>query len=191
MRGRPETSALYVQIPRAEAEKLDRAAFEVRAPKRELVAALVSRYVDPSTPEGLDRLRELAPSATPRREIPRPDPRAPRREPTIAISRASEWVAGMQRAIREFARSHDCPTPVVRATLHDGEPLFLEGMSAGPGEDFVSLTAHAPGEETARVVVVRLDAVVRVDMLRTAPGAASEAFVYRPRPAGVGFARGG
>jgi excisionase family DNA binding protein len=52
------TSPLFVRIPAATAEKLDQAAFALRTPKRQLVAGLLSRYVDPS-PEGLDALRAL------------------------------------------------------------------------------------------------------------------------------------
>jgi excisionase family DNA binding protein len=53
------TSPLFVRIPSAQAEKLDRAAFELRTPKQELVAGLVARYVDPSSSAGLDALRAL------------------------------------------------------------------------------------------------------------------------------------
>src|SRR5687768_6176532 len=53
------TSPLFVRIPAGEAEKLDRAAFALKKPKQQLVAALVARYVDPSTEAGLDALRAL------------------------------------------------------------------------------------------------------------------------------------
>jgi excisionase family DNA binding protein len=53
------SSPLFVRIPSAEAEKLDRAAFELKTPKQELIAGLVARYVDPSTSAGLDALRAL------------------------------------------------------------------------------------------------------------------------------------
>jgi excisionase family DNA binding protein len=49
---------LYVRLPTAEAAKLDRAAFELRAAKQDLVAGLVARYVDPSSAEGLAELRD-------------------------------------------------------------------------------------------------------------------------------------
>jgi excisionase family DNA binding protein len=49
---------LYVRLPAAQAAKLDRAAFELRAPKQDLVAGLVARYVDPTTTEGLAELRD-------------------------------------------------------------------------------------------------------------------------------------
>jgi len=61
------TSALYVRLPQAEAEKLHRAAEALATNKKALVTTLVSRYVDPDSAEGLDRLRELA--ATPGRRV--------------------------------------------------------------------------------------------------------------------------
>ncbi len=50
--------ALFVRLPVAESDALARAAFELKVHKRELVAALVGRYVKP-TPEGLAELRKL------------------------------------------------------------------------------------------------------------------------------------
>ena len=55
-----ERAALYVRIPRAEAEKLDRAAFELGASKQDLIAGLVSRYVRPGSAAGLRSLRAVA-----------------------------------------------------------------------------------------------------------------------------------
>jgi excisionase family DNA binding protein len=40
-----ETSPLFVRLPAASAETLNRAAFELKTPKRELVAGLVDRYL--------------------------------------------------------------------------------------------------------------------------------------------------
>jgi excisionase family DNA binding protein len=51
-------TGLFVRIPESEAAKLDRAAFELKTPKQELVSGLVARYVDPS-PKGLANLRRL------------------------------------------------------------------------------------------------------------------------------------
>jgi hypothetical protein len=192
--GRAETSALYVQIPKNEAEKLDRAAFELKAHKRDLVAALVARYVDPSTREGLDRLRALGAHGRgpARAEVPQPRPerRAEPREPTVRISQASDWVAGMQRSIREFAQSRRCPKPLVRMTLDDGEQLFLRAMTPGPGDDFVTFTVYEPSDEIARLVVLRLDAVRKIEMLTKPPNAAEKAFVFQPRNTGIGFTSG-
>ena len=41
-----DTTALFVRLPRREADLLDRAAFEGRISKRELVTSLVQRYLD-------------------------------------------------------------------------------------------------------------------------------------------------
>jgi excisionase family DNA binding protein len=54
-----DTTPLYVRLPATEAEKLDRAAFALRAPKQDIVAGLLARYVDPASSEGLQSLREL------------------------------------------------------------------------------------------------------------------------------------
>jgi excisionase family DNA binding protein len=63
---------LYVRLPAGEARKLDRAAHAVGAAKKDLVAGLVARYVDPDTDDGLAALRRLgadAPGAQPRRVV--------------------------------------------------------------------------------------------------------------------------
>ena len=67
-----DTSALFVRLPAAEARKLDRAAHAVGAAKKDLVAGLVARYVDPDSDDGLHALRRLgaeAPGALPRRVV--------------------------------------------------------------------------------------------------------------------------
>ncbi|SRR5712691_13062276 len=55
-------TGLFVRIPSTEAEKLDRAAFELKTPKQDLVSGLVARYVDPGSPKGLASLRSLCSS---------------------------------------------------------------------------------------------------------------------------------
>ena len=190
-RERDPRSALYVQIPKSEAEKLDRAAFELKAHKRDLVAALVARYVDPSTSEGLDRLRALGAHGPTRARANVPQPPAPRpAEPTgltIRVSRASDWVVGMQRSIREFAQSRKCPNPLVRVMLDDGEKSFVQAMTPGPDDDFVTFTVYEPGDEATCIVVLRLDAIRKVELLRTAPSAQEKDFVFHPRGVGIGF----
>ncbi len=55
----PEESALYVRIPTAAVDKLGRAAEALGVHKKDLIAGLVTRYVDPDTPRGLDALGSL------------------------------------------------------------------------------------------------------------------------------------
>jgi excisionase family DNA binding protein len=82
----PDTAALFVRLPAAEARKLDRAAHAVGAPKKDLVAGLVARYVDPDTRDGITALRRLgaeAPGAQPRRIVIEPD------EPALVVGHHS------------------------------------------------------------------------------------------------------
>src|SRR4051795_13092623 len=86
---RPATSthaALYVRLPADEARKLDRAAHAVGAPKKDLVAGLVDRYVDPDSDDGLHARRGLgapAPGAPPRRIVIDPE------EPALVVGHHS------------------------------------------------------------------------------------------------------
>jgi excisionase family DNA binding protein len=69
---RDDTAALFVRLPAGEAAKLDRAAQVLGAAKKDLVAGLVSRYVDPDTHGGREALRALgaeAPGGMPRRVV--------------------------------------------------------------------------------------------------------------------------
>jgi excisionase family DNA binding protein len=50
---------LFVRLPPRIAERLDRAAFELRLSKKELVTALLSRHMDDEAPDGRDRLRQI------------------------------------------------------------------------------------------------------------------------------------
>jgi hypothetical protein len=54
-----DVQALFVRVPAAHGDALARAAFELRLHKQEIVAALLARYVDPHTAEGLDVVRQL------------------------------------------------------------------------------------------------------------------------------------
>jgi excisionase family DNA binding protein len=82
----PDTTALFVRLPAAQARKLDRAAHAVGAAKKDLVAGLLARYVDPDTDDGLDALRRLhdeAPGGQPRRIVIEPD------EPALVVGHHS------------------------------------------------------------------------------------------------------
>jgi len=56
----PPEGALFVRLPTAAVERLDRAAEVLGMRKKDLVAGLVSRYVDPDSPRGLDALGSLS-----------------------------------------------------------------------------------------------------------------------------------
>jgi hypothetical protein len=56
----PPEGALYVRLPATAVDKLDRAAEALGMRKKDLVAGLVSRYVDPDSHRGLSALGALS-----------------------------------------------------------------------------------------------------------------------------------
>jgi hypothetical protein len=58
-KGLPET-ALYVRLPSSAVDKLHRAAEALGVHKKDLVASLVSKYVDPDSQRGLSALGSLS-----------------------------------------------------------------------------------------------------------------------------------
>ncbi|HZL16172.1 MAG TPA: helix-turn-helix domain-containing protein [Polyangia bacterium] len=57
----PTEGALFVRLPSAAVDKLDRAAEALGMLKKDLVAGLVSKYVDPDSDDGLSALGSLSP----------------------------------------------------------------------------------------------------------------------------------
>ena len=56
----PPETPLYVRLPNAAVEKLDRAAAALGMRKKDLVAGLVTKYVDPDSQKGLTALGTLS-----------------------------------------------------------------------------------------------------------------------------------
>ncbi len=56
----PSEGALFVRLPAKAVDKLDRAAEALGMRKKDLVAGLVSKYVDPDSPRGLSALSSLS-----------------------------------------------------------------------------------------------------------------------------------
>jgi len=56
----PAEGALFVRLPSAAVDKLDRAAEALGMLKKDLVAGLVSKYVDPDSDDGLSALGSLS-----------------------------------------------------------------------------------------------------------------------------------
>ncbi len=65
----PQHRGLFVRIPSEQATRLDRAAHAIAAPKKDLIAGLVARHVDPDTPHGIQELRAIAHSGGGRRIV--------------------------------------------------------------------------------------------------------------------------
>jgi excisionase family DNA binding protein len=126
MANEPKTP-LYVRIPKAEAAKLDRAAFELKASKQDLIAGLVARYVQPESAEGLQQLRSLRAGSQPpgftttrRRETvvefddaltvgrasfqPTQEPRE-----IMTLGELAAWLEVDDQAVRELAESDRIP----------------------------------------------------------------------------------
>lgn len=55
-----DQTPLYVKLPQAAVDKLDRAAAALGVHKKDLVAGLVSKYVDPDSQKGLTALGSLS-----------------------------------------------------------------------------------------------------------------------------------
>lgn len=113
----PSKTALYVRIPATEAAKLDRAAFELKASKQDLIAGLVERYVDPHSPGGLQALQALA---TGRRRVTvetTDDSLTVGRhsfqpaEPTevLTLAQLAELLQADEESVRALAESGDVP----------------------------------------------------------------------------------
>jgi excisionase family DNA binding protein len=111
-----EKTPLYVRIPRAEAEKLDRAAFELGASKQDLVAGLLSKYVRPDSEAGLRSLRAVA---TPRREttvetdddlvVGRASFRPFEPREVLTLSELAAWLEVPPETVRSLAESGELP----------------------------------------------------------------------------------
>src|SRR5262245_5964502 len=56
----PPEGALYVRLPATAVDKLDRASELLGVHKKDLVAGLVTKYVDPDSKRGLDELGQLS-----------------------------------------------------------------------------------------------------------------------------------
>lgn len=66
--------ALYVRLPADAIARLDRASEALRMPKKDLVAGLVTRYVDPDSRRGLTALGALSPPRRSSVEVGGPTP---------------------------------------------------------------------------------------------------------------------
>jgi hypothetical protein len=75
----PQETPLYVRLPSTAVEKLDRAAAALRMHKKDLVAGLVTKYVDPDSQKALTALGSLSHevSASGQRKVPDTDERGP------------------------------------------------------------------------------------------------------------------
>ena len=139
------TSALYVRIPAAAAEKLDRAAFELKARKQDLVGGLVSRYVDPSSPDGLAALRELAGAAATRRVTVETSDEAwtvgrhaflPAEAPDVlTLEEVADLLKVVPEAVEELASRRELPGRRVGAEWRFARGAVLDWLAVGDDDE--------------------------------------------------------
>jgi hypothetical protein len=124
---------------------------------------------------GLIQSIEQASAEIPRPPGPVPGPPAAPPAPTVhvSVSQAGAWVADLRKTIRDFGDE-----PLVRVSLTDGEQVFLQALAAGPGDEFVTLYVHRAEERMAPVLVVRLAAISKLELLREPPGEREAAFRF-------------
>ena len=146
------TAALYVRLPHAEFDKLDRAAEALRTNKKTLVTTLVSHYVDPDSAAGLDRLRDNLVAAQRRVTVELPEQGVtvghhaftPAPRPDVLTPGAGRRAApGDRGGGRRARRGGDAPGPQDRRAL----------ALLAPGADRVArrrLTAFARRERATR-----------------------------------------
>jgi excisionase family DNA binding protein len=111
-----EKTALYVRIPRAKAEKLDRAAFALGVSKQDLVAGLVGKYVRPESDRGL---RELEAVATPKRTttveseeglvVGRAAVRPNEPREVMSLAELAQWLDVDEDTVRSLAEAGELP----------------------------------------------------------------------------------
>jgi excisionase family DNA binding protein len=143
---RQPTTPLYVRIPASEAEKLDRAAFELRARKQDLVSGLVSRYVDPSSPSGLAALSELAAAADAGRRVTVETSEdswtvgrhafLPTEAPDVlTVEEVAELLKVEREAIEGLAAAGELPGRRVGDEWRFARSAVLEWLAAGEAEE--------------------------------------------------------
>jgi excisionase family DNA binding protein len=87
---REPTSPLFVRLPTEAAEKLNRAAFELKTPKRELVTELVDRYL------GTEGVGDAAPASANEPEV-------------LTLEQLADMLQVDEKTVRSLAAKGDLP----------------------------------------------------------------------------------
>ena len=133
--------ALYVKLPAQAVDKLDRAAEALGVRKKDLVAGLVSKYVDPDSRQGLEALGTLS---SPRRVTidlgdGRPTMGAysfqahePAELPEVlTVAQVAEMLQVDEKTILELAKSGDLPCRKLGSTWRFSRTAVVAWL-AGP-----------------------------------------------------------
>jgi excisionase family DNA binding protein len=135
--------ALFVRIPTSEAQRLDRAAFELRLSKQDIVSSLVSRYVDPTSPASMEALRALDGSgadgpahalslASGTLALGHHDFRADARE-VLTVADAAELLQVEEQVVERLAGDGELPGRRIGEQWRFTRQAILDWLSAGNG----------------------------------------------------------
>jgi excisionase family DNA binding protein len=123
----PDRTALYVRIPSQAAEKLDRAAFELKRPKQDLIAGLVSAA-------DLDTMRRVTVETTEDgltigHASFRPTPSPP---DVLTVAQLASWLQVDTAAIAELAESGELPGRRLGGEWRFSREAVLEWLGRRP-----------------------------------------------------------
>jgi excisionase family DNA binding protein len=107
---REPTSPLFVRLPTESAEKLNRAAFELKTPKRELVTELVDRYL------GTEEVAALASATTDEPEV-------------LTLEQLVELLQVEEKTVRSLAAKGDLPGRKLGAEWRFSRQAVLEWLA--------------------------------------------------------------
>jgi hypothetical protein len=139
------TAALFVRVPAEQAQRLDRAAFQLGLAKQELVSGLLERYVDPDSPESLATLTGDAADSRRRRvtiEALEPDAMAvghhsfrPREPEVLNLEEAGELLHVEPAALELLAEKGELPARKLAGEWRFARAALLAWLAAGTGAE--------------------------------------------------------
>src|SRR5918999_4004310 len=125
-----DRTPLYVRLPSAHAERLDRAAFELKASKQDIVSGLIARYVDPAS---TDRLRRVVieageePMATGRHSF------TPAAEgEVLTLPQLAELLQVEEDAAQELAEAREIPGRLIAGEWRFARSAVLRWLAGDP-----------------------------------------------------------
>lgn len=134
-----DREALFVRIPTTEAERLDRAAFELRVSKQDLISGLVARYVDPASPSSLAALSDLG--QQPRRvtvelgsdplQVGHHDFRPAPTPDVLTVADAAALLQVDEDVVEQLAESGELPARRVGDAWRFARSAVLDWLAAG------------------------------------------------------------
>jgi excisionase family DNA binding protein len=113
--------ALFVRLPADAVDKLDRASEALGMRKKDLVANLVSRYVDPDSRRGLDALARGSYSFQPYEPVPPPE--------VMNAEQAGEFLQIDEAVVLELAEAGRLPGRKLGAAWRFSRAALVEWLS--------------------------------------------------------------